>query len=133
MKVVIKRRLERGVETVECPIPLLITVHGTAPECRPRNAKAVMKYKRATCPSERQELSEDYTYIYNEKPYLNIEEWSAKDIDIDVDMVGLAGSPTKVKKIDFVVLQAKEAKKIEPTDEGIDQLMKELISNHTLG
>jgi len=129
----VRRRLERGVETVECPLPLLITVHGTAPECRPRNAKAVMKYKRATCISERQELSNDYIYLYNERPYLNIEEWSVNNIDADINKLGLSGSPTKVKKIDFIVLQAKEAKRIEPTDEGIDNLMKELIANHTIG
>ena len=44
---VIKRRLEHGTEVVECPIPAVVTVNASAAECRPRNAKRVMKYKGA--------------------------------------------------------------------------------------
>jgi electron transfer flavoprotein beta subunit len=55
------------------------------------------------------------------------------DIDTDVAQLGLNGSPTKVKKIENVVFQAKEAKVITSDDSGIDELMKELITNHTLG
>jgi electron transfer flavoprotein beta subunit len=131
--VVIKRRLERGVEIVECPTPCVITVNSSAPECRPRNAKAVMKYKHARTASERQEASEDYINLVNERPYLNIAEWSVNDIETDVNQLGLSGSPTKVKKIENVVFQAKEAKIITADDNGIDELMKELIVNHTLG
>jgi electron transfer flavoprotein beta subunit len=47
--------------------------------------------------------------------------------------LGLTGSPTKVKKVENVVLQAKEAKVITSSDEDIDQLMRELIENHTIG
>ena len=36
--IVIRRRLERGVEVVTSPLPLLVTVHATAAPCRPRNA-----------------------------------------------------------------------------------------------
>ncbi|MBN2486142.1 MAG: electron transfer flavoprotein subunit beta/FixA family protein [Bacteroidales bacterium] len=131
--VVIKRRLERGVETVECPMPCVITVNGSAPDCRPRNAKAVMKYKHSRTQTERQEASEDYINLVNERPYLNIAEWSVNDIESDINQLGLSGSPTKVKKIENVVFQAKEAKVISADDNGIDELMKELITNHTLG
>ena len=132
-KVTVKRRLERGVEVVESPVPLVVTVNSSAPECRPRNAKAVMKFKHAATITERQDTSEDYITLYNDRPYLNIEEWSINDIETDVEQLGLKGSPTKVKKIENIVFQAKEAKNISKDDAGIEELMKELIDNHTLG
>ncbi len=132
-RIVVKRRLEQGVETVEGKLPLVVTVNGSAPNCRPRNAKAVMKYKRATTLSERQEASEDYIALYNDRPYLNIEELNVTDIKCDVEQLGLSGSPTKVKKIENIVFQAKEAKVVDANDDGINELMKELIDNHTLG
>ena len=49
-KATIKRVIDGGVETVEAPLPVVITVNGSAAPCRPQNAKLVMKYKRATCP-----------------------------------------------------------------------------------
>lgn len=36
--VTVKRRLENGVETVKSPLPCVVTVNGSAAECRPRNA-----------------------------------------------------------------------------------------------
>ena len=132
-KIKVKRRLENGVETVEGQLPLVVTVNGSAADCRPRNAKAIMKYKRATTISERQEASEDYIALYNDRPYLNIDELSANDIQCENEQLGLSGSPTKVKKIENIVFQAKEAREITPDDKGINELMKELIENHTLG
>lgn len=132
-KIKIKRRLERGVETVEGPLPTVITVHGSAPECRPRNAKLLMKYKRASTITERQNLSEDYLAIHSDRPYLNIEEWSVNDVECDVNQLGLSGSPTKVKKIENIIFQAKEAKVLSSSDKEIEDLMIELIENHTLG
>jgi len=132
-KIVIKRRLERGVETVEMPLPGVITVNASAPDCRPRNAKLLMKYKHAQTITERQSESEDYIDLTADRPYLNIEEWSVNDIEADTNWLGLSGSPTKVKKIENVVFQAKEAKRLTPADEEIDELMKELIANHTIG
>jgi electron transfer flavoprotein beta subunit len=132
-KTILKRRLERGVETVECPIPCVITVNGSAAACRPRNAKALMKFKHARTITERQDSSEDYISLYNDRPYLDIREWSVNDIESDINQLGLAGSPTKVKKIENIVFQAKESKKISDDDASINDLMKELIDNHTLG
>lgn len=131
--IILKRRLERGVETVECPLPCVITVNGSAAECRPRNAKALMKFKHARTATERQELSEDYIALFNDRPYLDIREWSVNNIETDVNQLGLSGSPTKVKKIENVVFQAKEARRIPADDNGINSLMKELIDSHTLG
>nr|WP_321452443.1 electron transfer flavoprotein subunit beta/FixA family protein [uncultured Carboxylicivirga sp.] len=132
-KITIKRRLERGVETVEMPLPGVITVNASAPECRPRNAKLLMKYKHARTITERQNEAEDYIDLTADRPYLNIEEWSVNDIETDMNWLGLSGSPTKVKKIENVVFQAKEAKRLTPADEEMDELMKELIANHTIG
>nr|WP_321410956.1 electron transfer flavoprotein subunit beta/FixA family protein [uncultured Carboxylicivirga sp.] len=132
-KITIKRRLERGVETVEMPLPGVITVNASAPECRPRNAKLLMKFKHARTITERQGEAEDYIDLTADRPYLNIEEWSVNDIESDMNWLGLSGSPTKVKKIENVVFQAKEAKHLTPADEEIDELMKELIANHTIG
>jgi electron transfer flavoprotein beta subunit len=132
-RVIARRRLDRGVETVSSPLPLLITVNGTAPECRPRNARLLMKYKHAKTVSEIQQANEDYLHLYSDRPYLNITEWSVSSIDTDPGQLGLNGSPTKVKKIENVVLQAKDSRVIMPNDEGIEELMKELIASHTIG
>jgi electron transfer flavoprotein beta subunit len=129
----IKRRLERGVEVVEGKFPIVITVNSSAPECRPRNAKLLMKFKHATTLSERADKTEDYISLVNEKPYLNIKEWSVNDIECEREQLGLSGSPTKVKKIENIVFQAKESKKITDNDKDINELMKELIENHTIG
>jgi electron transfer flavoprotein beta subunit len=132
-KIVVKRRLERGVETVECPLPCVVTVNGSAAACRPRNAKAVMKFKHARTITEQQDTTEDYLALYNERPYLAIQEWSVNDIETDVKQLGLSGSPTKVKKIENIVFHVKESKRISNIDGEINLLMKELIDNHTLG
>jgi electron transfer flavoprotein beta subunit len=132
-KIIVKRRLERGVETVECVLPCVLTVNGSAANCRPRNARAMMKYKHARTITERQDTSEDYIGLYNERPYLDIREWSVSDIETDVKQLGLAGSPTKVKKIENIVFQVKESKTLTADDDEINQLMKELIDNHTIG
>jgi electron transfer flavoprotein beta subunit len=132
-KITLKRRLERGIETVEAPMPCVLTVNSSAPDCRPRNARSIMKYKHARTITERQDSSEDYITLFNERPYLDIPEWSVRDIETDLDQLGLSGSPTKVKKIENIVFQAKETRRIASDDSGINELMKELIDNHTLG
>ncbi len=131
--VTVKRRLERGVELVRGPLPCVITVNSSAAPCRPRNARYVMKYKHAKVASEMQKASEDYISLSNERPYLKIVEWSVNDIECDHSELGLDGSPTKVKNIENVVFQAKESKKLGISDEEMDELMKELIANHTIG
>lgn len=131
--ITVKRRLERGVEIVKSTYPVLITVHSSAPDARARNAKYVMKYKHAKTPTELQTANEDYIKLQNDRPYLRINEWSVDDIQADIKWLGLSGSPTKVKKIENVVLQAKESKIMSTSDEDMNFLMKELIDNHTIG
>ena len=129
----VKRRLENGVEVVEAPLPLLITVNGTARACRPRNAKLLQKYKHARTVTERQSENIDYIDLYSSRPYLNLTEWSVADVDADPVQCGLSGSPTKVKKIENVVFQAKESKRLTDDDTELEDLIKELIANHTIG
>ncbi|MDR1055709.1 MAG: electron transfer flavoprotein subunit beta/FixA family protein [Prevotellaceae bacterium] len=133
-KITVKRRLEHGVEVVTCALPIVITVNTSAPECRPRNAKFLMKYKHAKTMSELQEQDTDYyANLVNDRCYLRIAEWGVTDIEGEENQFGLKGSPTKVKKIENVVFHAKEAKRLQATDSDIESLMKELIENHTIG
>ena len=122
---VIKRRLEHGTE---------VTVNASAAECRPRNAKRVMKYKGALAGSEIAAAPESpAAQRAAAKEYLRIVEWAAADVDPDPAQLGLQGSPTKVKRIENVVFAAKEAKKLTAADNDINELMVELIASHTLG
>lgn len=133
-RLVIRRRIAEGVEVVEAPIPLVVTVNGSAPACRPRHAKRLMFYKSARC---RSEVAADPQSMaarrVAEKPELLIEEWSAADINPDPTQLGLQGSPTKVKRIENVVFQAKEAKRLTAEDGEMEALIRELIAAHTIG
>lgn len=132
------RRIDGGVETVEGPLPIVLTVNGSAAPCRPRNAKRVMKYKRALGAQEKAALTKEgqtlpYADQYEAKSYLNITEWSVADVDGDTTQCGLSGSPTKVKKIENIVFQAKESKTLGGSDQEIEDLIVELLANHTIG
>ena len=134
-EIVIKRRLDRGVETVKSSFPVLVTVHGNANDCRPRHAKLLMTNKKACSVSEvmeRQQSIEDMEALWASKPYLKIEEWTADDINPDFERLGLSGSPTKVKSIENVVLTSKENKKINNSESEINELMKELVTAHII-
>lgn len=130
----VKRRLENGIEVVKCPLPLVVTVNGSAAECRPQNARRIMKYKYALIPTEMEvcagTLAAEQTAKYD---YLKIQEWGADAVNPDESQLGLTGSPTKVKKIENVVFQLKESKCLSCTDDEIDALIVELLETHTLG
>ena len=134
----LRRAIEGGYEILSSPMPALLTVI----DCnmpRPVNVKRLMKNKRAKTSSEiRGAFKADPAAAEAEIARLAakgllIEEWSAKDIEADPERIGFAGSPTKVKQVQSVILTAGDAKSVEPTSEGIAQLMHELISDHTLG
>ena len=131
-EVVVKRRIESGVETVKVALPAVVTVNGSAAECRPRNAKALQKYKYAAVPSEVAADEDKKAFIAN-RPYLEIGEWNTQTVDADLNQCGFAGSPTKVKTVENVVFQAKDARRIENNDEELEALIVELIKNHTIG
>ena len=65
--------------------------------------------------------------------YLSIGEWNAETVEADLAQCGLAGSPTKVKSIENVVFTAKDARRVENNDEELENLIVELIANHTIG
>ncbi len=129
----IKRRLENGVELVKSSLPMVVTVTGSAPECRTRHAKLTMKYKHARTVSELQNEDRDYESMIQRKPYLEIKEWDVNEVKADTEKLGLSGSPTKVKKIENVVFTARETRKMGDSYEEISELMKEMIENHTIG
>ena len=136
----IRRHIDGGVETVKAPLPILITVNGSAEPCRPANARLVMKYKRAACPLElapapvnAPQRDTTYDYLYEQKPWLNLNQWSVADIDGDPGQCGLAGSPTKVKAVQNIVFQAKESKTLTGSDADVNGLIKELLDEKIIG
>ena len=142
-RITVKRHIDGGVETVEGPLTIVITVNGSAAPCRPRNARLVQKYKRAMGAQEKaahptachpdvpSELP--YADLYEKRPYLNIQEWSVNDVNGDLTQCGLSGSPTKVKTIQNIVFQAKESKTLTSADKDIEDMIVELLANHTIG
>ena len=133
-KAIVTRRLESGVETVQCPLPLVVTVNGSADACRPRNARLIQKYKYAVTPSEKAALSPEKAALVDQRAFLNLKEWSAAEIEADLEQCGLAGSPTKVKNVVNVVFAAKESKVIDGNDEaGLEALIQDLMAEHTIG
>ncbi len=131
-RITIRRHIDGGVETVEAPLPIAITVNGSAAPCRPCNAKLVMKYKRATAPMERT-ADMPYASLYEERPYLTLNQWSVADIGGDPAQCGLSGSPTKVKAVQNIVFQAKECKRLTAADADIEAMVKELLSEKIIG
>ena len=128
-----KRHIDGGVETVQAPLPLVLTVNGSAAPCRPRNAKLVMKYKRCLAPLEKPAEGLAYAEEYEKKPWLTLGQISCADVNADLAQCGLSGSPTKVKSIENIVFKAKESKVLTGSDEDIKGLMAELLANHTIG
>ena len=136
-KITVRRNISGGVETVTGPLPIVLTVNGSASACRPRNAKLIQKFKRALGNLEKTEITKDgkelpYAALYEKYPYMNIIEWNVTDVNADVEQCGLSGSPTRVKSIQNIVFQAKEHKTLSTADNEIEELMIELISNHTV-
>ncbi|MBQ7710328.1 MAG: electron transfer flavoprotein subunit beta/FixA family protein [Bacteroidales bacterium] len=131
-KATIRRLIDGGVEVVEAPLPLVVTVNGSAAECRPQNAKLVMKYKYAACPLE---VADDDTRkgLRQERSYLNLTQWSVADVDGDPSQCGMSGSPTKVKEVQSIAFQAKESKTLTGADADIDGLIKELLNDKIIG
>ena len=131
-KATIRRVIDGGVEVVEAPLPVVITVNGSAAPCRPQNAKLVMKYKYATCPMERTDDCPRKN-LYEERPYLTLNQWSVADVDGDPSQCGMSGSPTKVKEVQSIAFQAKESKTLTGSDADVEGLIKELLNEKIIG
>ena len=64
---------------------------------------------------------------------LLLEQWSMDDIEADLAWCGRDGSPTKVHRVQSIVLAGGEYREFPPTDEGIAELVGDLIEDHTIG
>lgn len=105
----LRRHIDGGTETVECPMPCVLTVNGTAAPCRFRNVKKVLANKNRS-----------------------FTQWGAADIDADPSQIGKAGSPTNVKAVKNIVFKAKETKILSGSDEDIRGLINELKESNTI-
>ena len=138
----VRALIEGGFEIVECPTPALMTVVASGKRPRPAGAKRLMRFKKAVTRSELLEKHggsdyEDANLLAEEEEKLRerglwIHEWHASDLDADPERIGMKGSPTKVKAIESVVLSGHEYHEVPPTEEGINELVHELIAEHIL-
>jgi electron transfer flavoprotein beta subunit len=142
-----RRNIGMGWQQVRAKLPVLLTVTGDANEPRVAAAKKMMKYKNARAPVEIEqqlkaenpdvdeatikELVERKCSILKEKGLL-IKQCDLDFVEADLTWCGRGGSPTKVHRIQSVVLTAKESKNIEPTDEGMAEMISELIMDKTI-
>jgi electron transfer flavoprotein beta subunit len=139
-KITIRRKIDGGHEVLESPLPLLITVIKDAATPRPFKARRVMAYKNARSLVELEKMVEGNSLLYLDDL---IEEYTSKslfiktltmdELSVEADRCGLHGSPTKVFKIDSVVLGGGEHINIEPTKEGLGQLVDKLMEDHIFG
>ncbi len=144
----IRRNVGNGWELVEVRLPALITVIATANQPRPPAARRVMRYKRARVPAEIEaEVKKTLGAVSDEeiqdeigrriedlrRQGLLIEQWNLDDIHAELDRCGLPGSPTKVFRVQAIVLSKKGFTEIPPTEEGVGRLIHELIVERTLG
>jgi len=143
-KITLSRNLGRSAEKIRTKLPLLITVTATANLPRSFGAKRMAKYKKARTTLEiRKELKSEHPEDLEQTVAarckelkakgLLIDTWSAEDLQADPDSIGLPGSPTKVHKVSNVIFASSQAKTIEPTEQGIQALLAELIEERTFG
>jgi len=143
-----KRNTGRGWERVEAPMPCLLTVTDQGPEPRPASAKRIMAIKRARSRAELQgEVAAAMPGATPEAVAAEVEkraaalaargllipQWTLDDIRADLQWCGRDGSPTKVKRIQSVILKGSGFKKVEPTKEAVADMVHELIEDHTIG
>ncbi|MEJ5260161.1 MAG: electron transfer flavoprotein subunit beta/FixA family protein [Anaerohalosphaeraceae bacterium] len=135
-----RRSIGNGWQEVRTKLPVLLTVVDTANEPRIPAAKRLMKYKSARCRIEieamaKQDPSIDVDAVCRqlEQKGLLIRQWDLDILGADLKWCGRDGSPTKVHRIQSVVLTAKETKSVEPTQEAIEAMIHELIVDHTIG
>ena len=144
----IRRNIGHGWEIVEARLPVLVTVSGAANNPRPPAARRVMRFKRARVPAElaaevkaeRAGASDDEIQAETQQRAaalkekgLQIEQWNLDDIGADIERCGLAGSPTKVFRVQSIVLTKEGFTAVQPTEEGVRQMIHELVIDRTLG
>lgn len=142
-----RRNIGAGSQQVKCKLPVLLTVTGDANEPRVAAAKKMMMYKNALTPLEVEQKIKAGNPAVNEadvkelighkcseleKKGLLIKRWDLDFLGADLSWCGRSGSPTKVHRIQSVVLAAKESKNVEPSDNGIADMIHELIEDKTI-
>lgn len=137
-KLTLKRNVGNGWEVVRVKLPVLLTVLDIANVPRPIAVKRMMKYKKALAPAEVAKAAADDAAAKEQSDKLAasgllFEQWDLDDIGADLNWCGLAGSPTKVNRIQSIVLAGGEYKEFEPTEEGVKKLVGDLITDHTIG
>jgi len=135
-----RRKIEGGFEVVRCSMPVLMTVIKDAADPRPFSAKRVMMFKNAKSLMEIEKLAEGNSLLYvdqlvheHESRSLFITTLTMDDLQLDPDRCGVAGSPTKVYKVESVVLSGGSKEMIEPTKAGLGKLIQKLMDDHILG
>jgi len=139
--ITVRRVFDLGSELVRCKLPCLLTVGASANRPRPASARKRIEFKLAAVPAEYPKLiakwpefvSAEALEEFLAQRHLKITVWSAADLTVDDAQLGLAGSPTQVYKINFVVLETTESKDIAPTSAGIQALIRELIQEYIVG
>lgn len=136
----VRKKIEGGYEILEAKLPLLVTVLKDVVEPRPFSAKKLMAKKNAKSLIDLEKINDGYSGITVEDL---VEKYTAKnlfiktltmnELQLDESRLGLKGSPTKVHKIESVVLGASDVMKIEPTKEGLSTLIDHLMEDHILG
>lgn len=142
--IIARRNIGNGWQKVKAGLPVLLTVTADANEPRVAAARRMMKFKKALVPveieqsirqqnpdasdSEIKELVEHKSAELGKKGLL-IRQWDLDYIEADLAWCGRSGSPTKIHRIQSVVLAAKESKDIEPSSDGITAMLHELIED----
>jgi electron transfer flavoprotein beta subunit len=132
----VRRNVGNGWEVLEARLPLLVTTLDTANDPRPPAARRVMQYKRARTPAEvKRENKEEPQAMIDALAARNllIEQWDLDDIEADLTWCGIGGSPTKVHRVQSIVLTRSGYKEYAPTEQDIRDMVHELIVDHTLG
>lgn len=138
-KIKIRKKIDGGYEVVQCKMPVLITVLKGAANPRPFKAKRIMAYKGAKTLTELEKLTEGNSLLYidtlmheYEERGLFIRTFSADDLKVDESRCGIKGSPTKVHKVESVVLASGSQEMITPNKEGIGLLIDRLLEDRIL-
>jgi electron transfer flavoprotein beta subunit len=140
----IRRNVGNGWEILEARLPILVTVLDIANQPRPAAAKRVMRYKRGEIVNqvakEMPEVAEGQrqTEVARQIEQLKmagllIEQWDLDDLQADLKWCGMSGSPTKVHRVQSIVLTKEGFTAVEPTEAGVSKMVHELIVDHTLG
>ena len=139
-KVKVKRKIDGGIEVLEGTLPVLITVIKDAAEPRPFSAKKVMAYKNAKSLTDLEKITNGNSLLYmnnlideHRSRSLYIPTLTMDDLQLDPDRCGIQGSPTKVFKVESVVLAGREHTKVESSKAGIGALIDKLLEDHIFG